>query len=161
MPKAPRNPTNQNSPAVLYNAMIAPLIPYGIRGAIWYQANRMRARPIGIETLFPAMITNWRQDWNEGNFPFSLSSWRRSRRSNMRRRRAGWAELREAQRLTSLHLPNTGMAVITDVGEELDIHPRKKEPVGERLALLALATVYKQDVEDYGPVLRFAENRRR
>ena len=131
---------DQNSPTTLYNGMIAPLIPFRIAGAIWYQGEANRYGPILYRELFPAMITNWRQDWGQGKFPFyfvqiapfeyndSLSS----------------GALREAQMMTLDTLDNVGMAVTMDIGEEKNIHPKNKADVGDRLARWALAKTYKQ-----------------
>jgi len=153
-PPAPRNPTdpgNPNQPAVLYNAMIAPLIPYGIRGAIWYQGESNAGRAWEYQTLFPAMIQNWRDDWGQGDFPFYLVQLAPFMAIQKEPQEAAWPELREAQRLTTLRLPNVGQAVITDLGDERDIHPRQKEPVGGRLALLALRHTYGHEVAADGP----------
>jgi sialate O-acetylesterase len=144
-------PTNQNSPSVLYNAMIAPLKPYAIRGAIWYQGESNANRAYQYRTLFPTMIRDWRVAWAEGDFPFyfvQLANWHAA---------AGepgdsdWAELREAQAMT-LREPHTGMAVIIDIGDANDIHPRNKLDVGKRLAAWALAETYHQKVEPSGPL---------
>jgi sialate O-acetylesterase len=150
-PKAPGNPTNQRSPSTLYNAMIAPLVPYAVRGAIWYQGESNAGQAYEYQILFPAMIQDWRAAWGEGDFPFLFVQLAPFQKIQAEPQQSAWAELREAQRMTSLHVPNTGQAVITDVGEENDIHPRKKEPVGERLALLARGLVYKEKIEYSGP----------
>src|SRR6266540_1597346 len=144
-------PANQNSPSVLYNAMIAPLAPYAIRGAIWYQGESNAGRAYQYRTLFPTMIRDWRAAWGQGNFPFyfvQLANWHpvQSEPGD-----SEWAELREAQTMT-LHEPNTGMAVIIDIGEPDDIHPRNKLDVGKRLAAWALAETYHQKVESSGPL---------
>jgi len=149
--KAPNNPTHANSPSALYNGMIAPLIPYAIKGAIWYQGESNAGQAYRYRKLFPTMIQNWRDDWKEGDFPFlfvQLAPWiARGDKSDRT-----WAELREAQLLTTQNLKNTGMAVITDVGDAIDIHPKKKEPVGARLARAALALAYGEKIEYAGPV---------
>jgi sialate O-acetylesterase len=151
---APRKPQPMQSPeqnphsaSVLYNAMIAPLIPYGIAGAIWYQGESNAGKAYEYRTLFADMIKDWRQHWGQGDFPFLFVQLAPFEAGNQ----PTWPELREAQFLT-LALPRTGMAVITDVGEPKDIHPKKKDPVGERLALAALAIAYGQPVEYTGPV---------
>jgi len=136
-PHKPRSPRGSKSPSSLYNAMIAPLIPYGIRGAIWYQGESNVSRAYQYRKLFPAMIKNWRRDWGQGNFPFyyvQIAPFR------YREQFAG-AELREAQFMT-LSVPNTGMAVTMDIGNVNNIHPTNKQDVGKRLALWALAKTY-------------------
>ena len=149
-PEAP-GPTNQNSPSVLYNAMLAPLVPMTIRGAIWYQGESNAGRAYQYRTLFPLMIRNWRSSWNEGTFPFyfvQLANWQAVKPDPGE---SEWAELREAQTMT-LREPQTGMAVIIDIGDAKDIHPRNKADVGHRLALWALANTYNQKVEYSGPL---------
>ena len=144
-------PTNQNSPSVLYDAMIAPLIPMTIRGAIWYQGESNAGRAFQYRTLFPTMIRNWRSAWGQGDFPFyfvQLANWQPLKDEPGE---SEWAELREAQTLT-LREPQTGMAVIIDIGDTKDIHPRNKIDVGHRLALWALANVYGQKAEYSGPL---------
>jgi sialate O-acetylesterase len=152
-PPPPPHPDRQpnSHPSSLYNGMIAPLLPYAIKGAIWYQGESNAGKAYQYRTLFPAMIQNWRTDWKEPDFPFffvQLAPWgARGDQSGVT-----WAELREAQLLTAQKLPKTGMAVITDVGDEIDIHPKQKEPVGGRLALAALAITYGKNVVYSGPV---------
>lgn len=143
--------SSNNVGTTIYNAMIAPLIPYGIRGALWYQGESNAGRSYQYRHSFPLMIEDWRKRWKE-DFPFyfvQLSSYGADRSSN---EGSGWAELREAQTMT-LRLPNTGMAVTTDIGDANDIHPRNKQDVGKRLAANALRFVYgKKDVVYSGPV---------
>jgi sialate O-acetylesterase len=153
-PRAPSAPYNQNSPSTLYNGMIVPLIPYAIRGAIWYQGESNAGAAYQYQTLFPAMIRNWRADWGAGDFPFlfvQLAPFDPQHASAQGPQESAWAELREAQRLTTVRVPHTGMTVITDVGNETDIHPKDKEPVGDRLALAARALVYGEKIEYSGP----------
>jgi sialate O-acetylesterase len=150
-PGDPYSPNNPNRPSVLYNAMIAPLVPYAFRGAIWYQGESNAGRAYEYQTLFPTMIGSWRDAWGQGDFPFLFVQLAPFMAIQPEPGDSAWAELREAQRLTTIRVPNTGMAVITDVGEERDIHPRKKEPVGQRLAFAALQDVYDQDMEGSGP----------
>ncbi len=143
---------NPNSPSVLYNAMIAPLIPYGIKGAIWYQGESNAGQAYLYRKLFPVMIQNWRDDWKRGDFPFlfvQLAPWQAIVKEPQQ---SAWAELREAQLLTAANLPRTGMAVIMDVGDPKDIHPRQKEPVGARLVLAARAIAYREPIEYSGPI---------
>jgi sialate O-acetylesterase len=152
--KQPQQPgyANQNNPTVLYNAMLAPLVPYTIRGAIWYQGESNAGRAYQYRTLFPAMIRDWRARWGEGDFPFyfvQLANWKARPKDSID---SEWAELREAQTLTLQREPNTGMAVAIDIGNPDDIHPRDKLDVGLRLALWALADAYGQKVEQSGPL---------
>jgi sialate O-acetylesterase len=129
-----------NTAFSLYNAMINPLIPYAIAGVIWYQGESNADKAFQYRTTFPLLITDWRSKWNM-NFPFlfvQLSSFGGMQNSNIG---SNWAELREAQTMT-LQLPNTGMAVTTDIGDANNIHPRDKADVGLRLADKALTMVY-------------------
>jgi sialate O-acetylesterase len=150
---APRAPRAESDPAkdahrptVLYNAMIAPLLPYGIKGAIWYQGESNSGRAKEYQTLFPAMIKCWRDNWREGEFPFFFVQI--APHNNM------VPEIREAQFFTWQKTPNTGMAVITDYGNASDIHPKQKEPVGARLALVARAVAYSEKIEYSGPTYK-------
>jgi sialate O-acetylesterase len=150
--KNPPKSGNPNAPSALYNAMIAPLIPYAIKGAIWYQGESNAGKAYQYRKLFPTMIQNWRDDWKQGDFPFLFVQLAPFMEIKKEPQESAWAELREAQLLTTRALKNTGMAVITDVGDPRDIHPKKKEPVGARLALAALALAYGRNVEYSGPV---------
>lgn len=144
-----------NTPTMLYNAMIAPLIPYSIKGAIWYQGESNSDLPNdynNYKTFFPVMIKNWREDWSEGNFPFyyvqiAPFSYGEKSKSYI---------VREAQFLT-LSVPNTGMAVTLDIGNVTNIHPADKQDVGKRLALWALAKNYGEDVDYSGPLYKSME----
>jgi sialate O-acetylesterase len=139
---------------MLYNAMIAPLVPFTMRGAIWYQGEANAARAHQYRTLFSAMIEDWRRVWGGSDFPFlfvQLANFMPAQDQPVERET--WPELREAQSL-ALSLPNTGQAVTIDIGEADDIHPRNKQDVGLRLALAALNTVYGQDVVYSGPTFR-------
>lgn len=148
-PRPPAGPGNPNTPAGLYNAMIAPLTPYAIRGAIWYQgeSNASPAHAYAYRRLFSTMIEDWRHAWGIGPFPFyfvQLANYTTN---------GWWPLLRESQTET-LSLRNTAMAVITDVGNPKDIHPTNKQDVGHRLALPARALVYHDDVVYAGPTFR-------
>jgi sialate O-acetylesterase len=141
-------------PTLLYNAMINPLVPYAIKGAIWYQGESNAGRAYQYRTAFPLMITDWRSKWKQGDFPFyfvQLASFNAG--GGTSEKGSTWAELREAQTL-SLSLPNTGMAVTTDLGEAKDIHPKNKEDVGKRLAAVALHNTYGKPNEFSGPVYK-------
>ena len=140
-PPAARGAGNPNSPYILFENMIRPLLPFAIRGAIWYQGESNAGKARQYRTLFPLMIQSWRDAWKQGDFPFLFVQLANYTLAKHEPAESPWAELREAQTLT-LDLPNTGMAVITDVGEALDIHPRNKQDVGYRLALPALARVH-------------------
>jgi sialate O-acetylesterase len=152
-PRAPRGPNHPHRPSVLYNGMIAPLIPYAIQGAIWYQGESNAGRAYQYRALFPAMIQNWRSNWGQSAFPFLFVQLANFRQTKEQPDESTWAELREAQQMT-LSLPNTGMAVIIDIGEAKDIHPKNKQDVGLRLALAAEAQVYDIDQPYSGPMYR-------
>jgi sialate O-acetylesterase len=150
-PGPPPGPGHPNTPAGLYNGMIAPLTPFAIRGVIWYQgeSNASEIHAYRYRRLFGAMIEDWRKQWGEGDFPFlfvQLANYH----SN-----AWWPVLRESQTAT-LGLRATGMAVAIDVGESKDIHPKNKQDVGNRLALAALHIAYGQPIEYSGPLFRQA-----
>jgi sialate O-acetylesterase len=145
-PRAPADPaTSPFRPAGLFNGMIAPLQPFAFKGAIWYQGESNAGQAFLYRTLFPAMIKNWRQTWSQGDFPFLFVQLAPFGKIVAEPQESNWAELREAQLFTAQTVPHTGMAVITDVGDEKDIHPKKKEPVGARLALSARAIAYRED----------------
>ncbi len=151
-PGPPMGPNHQSRPAGLYNGMIAPLIPYAIRGAIWYQGEANAGRAAQYRTLFPTMIRDWRQKWGQGEFPFYFVQLAPFMKIRPEPSESNWAELREAQLYTQQTVPHTHMAVITDVGDELDIHPKQKQPVGERLAFGALRLIHGQSLVCSGPV---------
>ncbi|MEO8172039.1 MAG: sialate O-acetylesterase [Sediminibacterium sp.] len=139
-------------PSLLFNAMINPLVPYGMKGVIWYQGESNAGRAYQYRKAFPLMITDWRNQWKQGDFPFyfvQLASYNAGFGTS--EKGSTWAELREAQTMT-LSLPNTGMAVTTDVGEAKDIHPKNKQDVGKRLAAVALHDVYGKTNEYSGPM---------
>ena len=139
--------------STLYNAMIAPLIPYAIRGAIWYQGESNLDRAYQYRTLFPAMIANWRSEWKQGNFPFGFVQIAPYRYKGQNPE--NYPELCEAQTMTLKSSPNTGMAVTADIGDVGNIHPKNKQEVGRRLALWAMAKVYgKKQMVYSGPLYK-------
>jgi sialate O-acetylesterase len=144
--------TNQNQPMVLHNAMINPLIPFSARGTIWYQGESNGGRGRQYRTLMPLLVNDWRRAWgNDMSFYWvQLANFQAPREQPYD---SQWAELREAQSMT-LSLPKTGQAVIIDIGEARDIHPRNKQDVGKRLALIALAKDYGKDVKYSGPMYK-------
>lgn len=149
-------PGNPNQASVLFNGMINPLVPYAIRGAIWYQGESNKSRAEQYATLFPAMIKDWRNQWKQGDFPFlfvQLAPYGYARDAEKKPIDSKeLAELWEAQTKT-LSLPHTGMAVTTDIANLTDIHPKNKQDVGLRLALWALGTTYeKKDLVYSGPL---------
>ncbi|HWK04686.1 MAG TPA: sialate O-acetylesterase [Puia sp.] len=131
----------QYQPGGLFNGMIAPLLPYAIKGVIWYQGESNTDRAGEYRTLFPALIADWRAHWQEGNFPFLYVQLAGYMATKDQPSESNWAGLREAQRLT-LSVPATAMAVTADIGEWNDIHPLDKEDVGKRLALAAEKLVF-------------------
>ncbi len=150
----PRNPDDPNYPTVLFNAMINPLIPFAIKGAIWYQGESNAGRAYQYRMLFPMMIDDWRNRWQQGAIPFlfvQLASWQDVLAEP---NESDWAELREAQTMTLLTRPNTGMAVAIDIGDAKDIHPKNKQEVGRRLALNALKIAYEKNVAFSGPIYK-------
>jgi alpha-N-arabinofuranosidase len=147
------SPDNPNSPTVLYGAMIAPLAPLAIRGAIWYQGESNAGAAFQYRTLLPAMIRGWRRAWGRGEFPFLFVQLANFMARGTEPGDSTWAELREAQART-LALPHTGMAVAIDIGEADDIHPRNKRDVGARLARWALADTYGRPTVKSGPLYR-------
>jgi sialate O-acetylesterase len=164
VPKAPRTPpTPQHVASQLFNGMINPIVPYAISGAIWYQGESNAGRAHQYRTAFPLMITDWRNAWNQGDFPFYFCQLANYMPKKDAPGESAWAELREAQSQT-LALPKTGQAILIDIGESADIHPRNKKDVGERLALIALANDYGKKVVFSGPVfdsVKFADGKAR
>lgn len=144
-------------PSLLYNAMINPLIPFAIQGVLWYQGETNAWRAQQYKKAFPLMINDWRNKWQQGDFPFyfvQLSSFNETNGNS--NNGSMWAELREAQTQT-LQLPNTGMCVTTDIGDPLDIHPKNKQDVGNRLAAIALSKTYKKNIVYSGPTFKSME----
>jgi len=153
-PRGPQDPTlDPHRPSVLFNGMIAPLLPMRIRGAIWYQGESNAGRAYQYRTIFPAMIRDWRTHWKQGDFPFLFVQLANFKKRQDEPGESDWAELREAQAM-ALSLPKTGQAVIIDIGEADDIHPKNKQDVGKRLALAARAVAYGEDVTYSGPTYK-------
>lgn len=145
-PRRPRNVlAGQHRPANLYNGVLKPIIGYGIRGVIWYQGESNAGRAYQYRHLFPLMIQSWRDEWDQGDFPFYFVQLADFMAESPEPQDSHWAELREAQTMTLDALPNTGQAVITDLGEASDIHPKDKQNVAKRLARWALARDYGYD----------------
>ena len=141
-------------PGGLYNRMIAPLIPFSIKGVLWYQGESNTRNPSEYRMLFPALINNWREKWGLGEFPFLYVQLPNFMESKPHPEESNWAALRQVQ-LETLTTPNTGMAVGIDLGEWNDIHPLNKKDVGERLALVARAVVYgEEDIVYSGPLYK-------
>lgn len=143
----------QYYPTVLFNTMINPLIPYGIKGFIWYQGESNAGAAYDYRTLFPMLIRDWRDRWQQGNLPFLFVQLANYMKTKPLPAESEWAELREAQALTLSQL-NTGMACAIDIGEGNDIHPKNKQEVGRRLALVANKMVYKQEGITSGPMYK-------
>lgn len=134
-----------NQPSVLFNGIIAPVIPFGIRGVLWYQGESNAYRAYQYRDLFPAMITQWRRKWAQGDFPFLYVQL-----ANYHFEPQVFPELREAQSM-ALSLPQTAMAVTIDIGDSADIHPKNKQEVGRRLFLAAQKVAYGEELDYSGP----------
>jgi sialate O-acetylesterase len=143
-PAIPKMTGYQSYPTVLFNCMINPLIPYGIKGFLWYQGESNAEDAYNYRKLFPMLIEDWRQHWQQGNLPFLYVQLANYMKTKPLPSESEWAELREAQTLT-LSQPNTGMACTIDIGEAGSVHPVNKQEVGRRLALIANKLVYKKD----------------
>jgi sialate O-acetylesterase len=146
--------TQPNNPSVLYNGMIATLLPFAIKGAIWYQGESNAGRAPQYRTLLPTMISDWRARFGVGDFPFIIVSLANLGAVDVQPGNGGWSELREAQFLTTKALPNVGIAMAIDIGDPNDIHPTNKQEVGRRLALSAEAIAYGKKVDYSGPVYK-------
>lgn len=152
-PLLPEVKWNNWRPGMMYNAMIAPLTKFPIKGVIWYQGESNAAKHEEYTELFSTMITNWRTAWGIGDFPFLFVQLANFMERQELQSESDWAFLREAQTQT-LQLPATGMAVIIDLGEEQDIHPKNKKDVGERLWLQARKVAFGEDILASGPVFK-------
>ncbi|MBB5032295.1 sialate O-acetylesterase [Prosthecobacter vanneervenii] len=159
-PPAPRPPDDPNKtqhrPSVLFNGMVAPLIPYAVKGAIWYQGESNQKRAFQYQELLPTMINDWRKQWVDA-FSFYIVQLANFGNGKPVATDPGvpdtWAELQEAQTLTAQTLDKCGIAIINDIGEQNDIHPKNKQEVGRRLALWALAKDYGKSGAEYcGPL---------
>jgi sialate O-acetylesterase len=151
-PQEPHGPAAPNLASNLFNGMVNPVIPYAIKGAIWYQGESNAGRAEQYRTLFPAMITDWRKQWGQGDFPFIWVQLANFKERKSDPGDSDWAELREAQSM-ALKVSNTAQAVIIDIGEAGNIHPANKQDVGKRLALAAERIAYgKNEVVHSGPV---------
>ena len=150
--EAADGPLPLDAPSAYYNGMIAPLMPFAIRGVVWYQGESNCVRAYEYRFVFEALIRNWREDWKRGDFPFlfvQLASWDPGPQCG-----TVVAELRDSQLAVARKVRNTAMAVITDAGDAQDIHPKKKEPVGARLALAARAVAYGERIVYSGPLYK-------
>ncbi|MBK5290388.1 MAG: sialate O-acetylesterase [Acidobacteriia bacterium] len=153
-PTAPLGPGHPHTPAGLFNAMINPLLPYTIKGATWYQgeSNASKTQAPVYQRLFETMIQDWRERWGQGDFPFLFVQLANFEKAGSP---SDWVLVQEAQAKT-LELRQTGMAVITDIGDPGDIHPKNKQDVGDRLALAACHLAYKEQIVYSGPRFRQA-----
>jgi sialate O-acetylesterase len=146
-------------PSVLYEGMVAPLVPLSITGTLWYQGEENSERGYEYRKVLPTMIADWRSAFGQGNFPFYIVSL-----PSYKERRAtptddAWAETRESQAITVATVPNTCLAVTIDTGDADNIHPKEKVPVGDRLARCALANNYGKKILFQGPTLRSVDRR--
>ena len=166
--KAPRRPRlfdpvqDQHSPTVMFNGVIAPVIPYAIRGVLWYQGESITTGGVGLYPLLQAtLIKNWRQLWGEGDFPFFICQLAACNPPVTDPNTPGKIPLSREAQATALALPNTGMAVTIDIGDASNVHPKNKQDVGNRLMRIALARVYGRQLEYSGPAfesMRIEEN---
>ncbi len=148
MPSPSKRP---QTPSVSFNATIAPLIPYAIRGVIWYQGEQITRGVEGYRELFPRLIEDWRGQWNQGDFPFLFVQLPANGPDPVPMAKGGWPETREAQFLT-LKLPATGMAITVDIGDPKQVHPDNKVHVGKRLALVGRKVAYGENIVASGPL---------
>ena len=152
-PEVPWSTDHPFRPSGLYNGMIMPIVPYAIKGAVWYQGETNAGQAYTYRKLLPAMITDWRNVWGGKPFSFYFVQLANFMERKPEPEGSAWAELREAQNMT-LSLKNTGQAVIIDIGDAKDIHPKNKQDVGKRLALNALAKDYHKHVVYSGPTYK-------
>jgi sialate O-acetylesterase len=153
-PRAPRDPMHDNqSSCALYNGMIAPLIPYAIKGTIWYQGEANSAEPQVYKVELPALIQDWRSHWGQDDFPFLVVQLPNFMQRKPDPGESSWADMREVQS-QALTLPKTGVAVTIDIGDAGNIHPADKLDVGHRLGLVAQHVAYDQTVVYTGPTYK-------
>lgn len=155
-PSVPRDLEPQYGPTVLFNAMIHPLLPYTVKGVVWYQGEANAGRAHQYRTLLPALIGDWRKGWRQDDLPFGVVQLANFMERATVPSSSEWAELREAQLLTARNDENIGLAVAIDIGEADNIHPKNKQEVGRRLCLWALGTVYGRDTVYSGPLYESA-----
>ncbi|OGV57165.1 MAG: hypothetical protein A2X45_13210 [Lentisphaerae bacterium GWF2_50_93] len=148
---------NPNQTTVLFNGMIAPLLPYAIKGAIWYQGESNAGQPMVYRRLLPTMIKDWRTRFGVGDFPFLIVQLANFMEVQNTPTQEGWALIRESQFVISRDIPNCGLASATDIGDTTDIHPKNKQEVGRRLALIARAKTYGEKIVFSGPVFKSME----
>lgn len=156
-PRLPKNNSeaaNWNTASALWNGIISPIVPYAIRGAIWYQGESNAGNAELYARTFPAMISDWRKAWGQGDFPFLFVQLAPFGAGPEAAKGPAWALLREAQARTAATVANTAMAVTTDCGDCEDIHPKRKKPVGQRLASAAMALAYDAEVPYKGPAYK-------
>jgi len=152
LPQPPSQSNSPNRPTLIYNAMISPILPYTIKGVIWYQGESNADRAVQYRQLFPLLIDDWRKKWGEGNFPFyfvQIANYLALDQPPA----ANWPALRDAQ-LSTLSVPNTGMVVTIDIGDAHRIHPQNKQETGRRLALIARAKTYGENIIYSGPIYK-------
>lgn len=149
LPCPPLGPKSFLRPSGLYNTMLKKIIPFSIKGVLWYQGESDTNKPYLYRKLFSKMIQNWRDDWNNQNLPFIFTQL-----SSFNIKEDSWPILRESQTFVSENVKKTAMAITIDCGDKNNIHPSNKQPVGKRLALLARNKVYGQEVECTGPTFR-------
>lgn len=150
-PPIPKIRNYHQYPSVLFNGMINPIVPYAIKGFIWYQGEDNAVAPLAYRTSFPLLISDWRTRWKQGDLPFLYVQLANFMKQQSKPSESNWALLREAQTMT-LKVPNTGMATAIDIGNPDDIHPANKQEVGRRLALAAKKLVYHQKIQASGPM---------
>jgi sialate O-acetylesterase len=156
-PRVPDALRESRIAASLYDRMIFPLIPFAIRGVVWYQGESNEERAQQYELLLPTLINAWRERWGQGNFPFGIVQLPNYRDPRLEPSDEPWSFLREAQRRTALTTLNGGLIVTIDIGEAHDIHPKDKLDVGKRMARWALVTAYHHKMTASGPVFRNAK----